>query len=166
LVGHDLRDGTFGAAARASAFERIAFVRGATGAAPCYGRRSASPLSREACEAEVRRALKCYHRRDKLAKSALVRARFLRGDEGVEALRRALAEACVGLGDRGADALHARVLVATYLADARKQLAVAQDLGMAYSTLRKHLAEATLRVVDALWEAETLAERASDEADG
>jgi hypothetical protein len=162
LLGHDLRKGTFAEASRQLAPLRLAYARGLRGG----GSHAASmdpSLPREAFEAEVRRALKDFHRGDRLAKNPLRNARFLGAERGVEALRRSIERACTGLGSGGEDALHTKVLLATYIHDARKQLAVAHELGMAYSTLRKHLVRATRRVADVLWQAETAAPRTDDE---
>ncbi|MFW5920497.1 MAG: hypothetical protein ACOCUS_01555 [Polyangiales bacterium] len=140
----------------------VRVLRGADVAQPPSSVRPAIVLlGHEEFSSAVRQAFKHYHRADRLAESPLVSAPLVTrlgvepgSDRAIDALRRVLAESCRALGERGTDELHRRVLERTFLQGADKQLAAASDLGMAYSTYRRHLSEALARVTQRLWERE------------
>jgi hypothetical protein len=104
----------------------------------------------------VRDALKNFHRGDALLDNPLSEIEAVRRrcddtsrPEAVErAVRTLIRDACQSLGTGGDDAMHRDILEQTYLSEQpEKQAAVAADMNMAYSTFRKHLSEATQRVV-------------------
>lgn len=104
----------------------------------------------EEFESAVRHALKHYFnsevlRENPLAESLLVSSEQTATEDSAAALRGVLERAVRDLsGAGGDDARQRRVLEATYLDAARpKQRAVAADLGMGYSTYRRHLRDAT-----------------------
>jgi hypothetical protein len=107
-------------------------------------------------EDAVRDALKNFHRGDALldnplSKTEPVRRRCVdtgRPEAVEQAVRTLIRDACQSLGTGGDDAMHRDILERTYLCEQpEKQAAVAADMNMAYSTFRKHLSEATDRVV-------------------
>lgn len=140
-----------------------AMIRATVGQAPPELTSQTTVLGRDDFHKAVRKALKHFHRADRLADNPLadtllVHQRCDGGDTEdavVDALRALLAESCRSLGDSGGDRRHVEILEAVFLSTtARKQRAVADDLGMAYSTLRLHLKQAVDRVVDHLWQLE------------
>ena len=58
---------------------------------------------------------------------------------------------------------HAELLRRTYVEPASKQLAVADEVSMAFSTYRRHLKTATDRLVERLWAWETTGLRPRDD---
>lgn len=111
----------------------------------------------------VKRALKHFHRGDRLEANPLVSTPLVLArcqedssiDGRVEALRELLEETCHSLGETGGDRRHVEVLDHAYLrSDAKKQQAIADELGMAYSTFRYHLAHAVDRVAEQMWKME------------
>ncbi|QDG51539.1 hypothetical protein FIV42_12520 [Persicimonas caeni] len=120
-------------------------------------------LSRENFKTAVKQALKHFHRGDRLKCNPMLETPLVlahcddasRPENLVETLRELLEEACHSLGETGGDKRHVEVLDRTYLqSNPKKQKAIAEELGMAYSTLRYHLGQAVDRVVDHLWTAE------------
>ncbi len=117
-------------------------------------------LEREALASAVKDALRHFQDAPMLAEGALSRCRFVQavhegahGRNGVDALRHALRTAIAALEPRDA-----KLLTATYLQGRTKQFAVACDLGMAYSTYRRHLARATNRLGQLCWRREAEAD--------
>lgn len=110
-------------------------------------------------EAAARNALKNFHRGDALADNPLIDSELVRErcerpnrpEAREAALRALLEEACASLGTGGEDAMHIEILERTYLdPEQNKQLTVASEMDMAYSTYRKHLRKATDRVAERL----------------
>lgn len=120
-------------------------------------------LTHQEFASAVKRGLKHYHRGDRLVENPLINTLLVlqhsgtsaTTDERVEALRELLEEACHSLGETGGDRRHVEILERTYLqAQPKKQKAIADELDMAYSTLRHHLGRALDRVIEHLWAAE------------
>ena len=72
-------------------------------------------------------------------------------------LKTLLAETAEGLFTNARDARFYRVLDLTYFNPAQKQEIVAQQLGLSFSTYRRHLATATDRLTGWLWQREQAA---------
>jgi hypothetical protein len=120
-----------------------------------------APLDPAAIGEALRDVLRNHHRANRLAASPLLELAWYRGSDDPPATRvaRRSSELVVALGDEGHDGMLARVLTATYLAPPRKGLAVAESLGMGYSTYRRWLALALVRVTHELVEREQAARR-------
>jgi TolB-like protein len=80
-----------------------------------------------------------------------------RGAPAPLALKTLLAETAEGLFANARDARFCRVLDLTYFNPAQKQEIVAQQLGLSFSTYRRHLATATDRLTGWLWQREQAA---------
>lgn len=129
-----------------------------------FGPRAQSPspsadlvvLSREEFDAAVRAVLRSWRRPDQLAASPLARARIAveEGAEPVATLRRAITDAIGALGrDPRAEHLH-RAVDMTFLHRAPSQEAAASQLGLPFSTYRRHLARGLKEICDLLWSSE------------
>ena len=117
-----------------------------------------SALTRPEFESAVRAALRHYVRSDQLAENPLMRSRLLAKDApgapAPLALKTLLAETAEGLFANARDARFYRALDLTYFNPAQKQEIVAQQLGLSFSTYRRHLATATDRLTGWLWQRE------------
>jgi hypothetical protein len=149
--------------ARESLRQQLAFIDRhwaalAEGADPRLGAKVAA-VSREDFEAWMREALRACDRLDVLASCALRSSPW--------AIRRISAGSAMEMAARLRDLLRAesrrvfgsprdeildRVLERTYFRPGTKQRAIADELGLSFGTYRRHLADATRRLVDALWE--------------
>jgi len=120
-----------------------------------------APLDEAAIADALRDALRSHRRADRLATSPLHGLAWFRAGNPHEApatrVARRLAELVASLGDEGHDGTLRRVLAATYLSAPRKGLAIADSLGMGYSTYRRWLAQALDRLTREL----ALSERAA-----
>ena len=133
------------------------FLRGLAGdvTAPPVHPAAVAILDREAFDAAARKALKRLRQPERLKRSPLAQAPLVVRQgarpgtlEAGERLRATLERAMDALaGPEG----HRELLRRTYVEEAAKQLAVADDLGMAFSTYRRHLATATERLLERLW---------------
>lgn len=118
-------------------------------------------LERTVFEQAVRVALRNLHRADRLASGRFSECALVAdAADRPASIRTVLRDACASLGDSGDDARHVLLLQRTFLDVPTKQLAVALDLGMAYSTYRRHLKVAVERVVESLWKQEQVAQSA------
>ncbi|MEU8239422.1 ATP-binding protein [Actinoplanes missouriensis] len=107
-------------------------------------------LPREAFDQAVREALRDVHRPDALASNALRHTRMVNGDPA-QTLPELITEAVDALRDDPREArLHA-VLATTYFHRVPTQTAAAKRLGLPFSTYRRHLERAQLRVSELLW---------------
>jgi hypothetical protein len=108
---------------------------------------SDSSLSRLDFEGAIREALRNYVRSDLLDRNRLMRARLLgkaaERTAGPPALRALLAKTAEALFANVRDERLYRVLDLTYFNPSGKQEVVAQQLGLSFSTYRRHLATAT-----------------------
>ena len=99
-------------------------------------------------------ALRNLHRRDLLTESPLVTALFVRervDDSIAAALRDAILDGIRKLAEDPIDRPAALLLEAAFVVvPRRKQLALASDLGMGFSTYRRHLAAAIDALLDVL----------------
>lgn len=98
----------------------------------------------------IKHALRRYWHEAELEHSPLLALEpiaSVKATERVARLRTLLRECCESLGTQGRDGVQRRVLEATYLRGAEKQLGVAALLGMSFSTYRRHLTEGTRRLV-------------------
>jgi hypothetical protein len=114
------------------------------------------PLSRPDFDAAVRDALRVLNRTDLLCDSPLLGTALVdpAALDGVAALQAAMLATIGALhGERRGPEL-CRVLDRTYLRPAPSQEAAAQVLDLPFSTYRRHLAQATERLADALWSVE------------
>jgi hypothetical protein len=122
-----------------------------------------SSLSRSIFESATRAALRDYVRSDLLAENALMRTRLLEKDAAgtaePAALKALLADTAEALFANARDERLFRVLDLTYFNPAGKQEVVAQQLGLSFSTYRRHLATATDRLTGWLWQQEQAAEQ-------
>jgi adenylate cyclase len=109
-------------------------------------------------ESAVKDALRHYTQADLLAENALLRTRLLaRAEPGAaspQALRAMLAETAKALFSGERDQRLYRVLELTYLNPALKQEAVADRLGLSFSTYRRHLTTGVDRLTEWLWRQE------------
>lgn len=100
-------------------------------------------LTRSAFESAVKDALRHYNQADLLAGNALLHTRLLTGSGSdattPQALRTLLADSAKNLFVSERDRRLYRVLELTYLNLAPKQEAVADRLGLSFSTYRRHL---------------------------
>ena len=113
-------------------------------------------LDRETFADAVREALKAYARPYRLKDSPLLQSRVVvgRGGDPVEALQGALEDASAELESGPRDAPYSRALRATYLDPAPTQAAAAEQLGLPFSTYRRHLGRGVDHVVASLWRRE------------
>jgi hypothetical protein len=122
-----------------------------------------APVEESAIAEALRDALRNRHRTDRLAASPLHGLAWFRVGDPNEApaarLARRLSELVATLGDEGHDGTLGQVLRATYLSPPRKGLAIADSLGMGYSTYRRWLAQALERLTRELVERERAARR-------
>ncbi|MFW6051510.1 MAG: ATP-binding protein [Myxococcota bacterium] len=116
-------------------------------------------LDRPEFDRAVRAALRCLAQPERLCEVALSRAPLVArlgmdpgSLEAAEALRQLMLAAIDTLGG---PERHADILRRTYIEPADKQLVVADELGMAFSTYRRHLKTATDRLIERLWAWET-----------
>jgi hypothetical protein len=121
---------------------------------------AAPELDREDLPRLVKQALQALHRPEVLCDSPLCALAAVKrgcGGEGDRPARRAAAlaevlrEAAARAFDSPRDRHYHRVLELTYFEPATKQEAAAAELGVGYSTFRRHLAEAIRRLADNLW---------------
>lgn len=122
--------------------------------APGLSRPQIFPPTRAEFERVVRSALGSFQRADRLAESPLANWLGLDGNRGqrANAMRERLRNAALEFGASGDDARHLALLEATYFRGAAKQRAAADELGMGFSTYRRHLKVAVSRLETALWE--------------
>lgn len=114
-------------------------------------------LSREQFDDALRDLFRYWRRPDRLARNLLTRTRLVAGqDEGepVVRLRHLVTQTLDALADDPRTAKLARAVVTTYVRGAPTQLAAAEQLGLPFSTYRRHLATGINRVRDQLWERE------------
>jgi adenylate cyclase len=115
-------------------------------------------LTRSAFESALKDALRQYTQADLLAENALLRTRLLTSSEPgaatPQALRALVAETAKTLFAGERDQRLYRVLDLTYLHPAPKQEAVADRLGLSFSTYRRHLTAAVDRLTEWLWRQE------------
>jgi hypothetical protein len=108
----------------------------------------------------VRDALRHWRRPAALANNPLTRVRLVRDRTGgdrpaPEVLRELLDEAVAELRHDPRERKLHRVLTATYQHRAASQEAAAEELGLPFSTYRRHLSRGVERVTDHLWQRET-----------
>ena len=115
-------------------------------------------LTRSDFEGAIKDALRHYTQADLLAENALLRTRLLTSSEpsaaSPQALRALVAETAKTLFAGERDQRLYRVLDLTYLHPAPKQEAVADRLGLSFSTYRRHLTTAVDRLTEWLWRQE------------
>ena len=115
-------------------------------------------LTRSDFEGAIKDALRHYTQADLLAENALLRTRLLTSSEpsaaSPQALRALVAETAKTLFAGERDQRLYRVLDLTYLHPAPKQEAVADRLGLSFSTYRRHLTAAVDRLTEWLWRQE------------
>jgi hypothetical protein len=111
-------------------------------------------LERQGFAREVKRVLRYLHEPEQLQRSPLLWAPLVRRRHRLGStaeltawLRDVVMEAC----DRVAPESATLLRVAFIEQPRRKQLAVASDLGLGFSTYRRHLADAIAQLVEALW---------------
>ena len=123
-------------------------------------------LTHSAFDVAVRDALRRYARADLLVGNALLQSLLLGrsapGGATPEALKSLLTQTSETLFANGRDERVHRVLSLTYFASAPKQEAIAERLGMSFSTYRRRLAAGTDRMVDWLWRQEQALREAKD----
>jgi adenylate cyclase len=115
-------------------------------------------LTRSDFESAVKDALRHYTQADLLAENALLRTRLLTssgpGAATPEGLRALVAQTAKTLFAGERDQRLYRVLDLTYLHPAPKQEAVADRLGLSFSTYRRHLTTGVDRLTEWLWRQE------------
>jgi adenylate cyclase len=120
--------------------------------------RTSVMLTRADFDAAVKDALRNYTRADLLVRSPLLQTRIATGREAKQAtvphLQQALAEAAETIFVNERDQRRRRVLELTYFQSAAKQEAVAERLGLPFSTYRRHLTTAIERLSEWLWHEE------------
>ncbi len=118
-------------------------------------------FSEDKFDQAVRRAFKDCLSTEKLRDSALLASRIVvervaeSGEEPVRALQEVLKEAALTLRTHSDDQKLFRALRACYFETCASQEAAAEKLEIGIATLRRHLKEATVRVVQYLWAKET-----------
>lgn len=124
-----------------------------------------TPIDEAAIADALRDALRSHGRADRLATSPLNGLAWFRVGNPHEApatrVARRLSELVASLGEEGHDGTLRRVLSATYLSPPRKGLAIADSLGMGYSTYRRWLAQALDRLTRELLQRERAARRST-----
>ena len=132
-------------------------------AATLAGRRSTDAdkrtlLTRSGFGDAVREALRHFDQTDLLAGNALFHADLLSraGSEGAspQALKALLAQTAATLFESERDHRLYRVLELTYFNPTLKQAAIAEQLGLSFSTYRRHLAICVDRLTEWLWQQE------------
>jgi len=120
-------------------------------------------LTRSDFHIAVKDALRYYTRADLLLGNPLLQTRIVTAHgaktAGVAHLRRVLAEAAETIFVNERDQRLHRVLQLTYFQPAPKQEAVAERLGLPFSTYRRHLTAAVERIAEWLWHQEQEASR-------
>jgi adenylate cyclase len=115
-------------------------------------------LTRSDFESAVKDALRHYTQADLLAENALLHTRLLTRSRSTattpQALRTLLADTAKNLFASERDQRLYRVLEFTYLNPAPKQEAVADRLGLSFSTYRRHLTTGVDRLTEWLWRQE------------
>ena len=115
-------------------------------------------LTRSDFDGAVRDALRQYDRTDLLGGNGLLQAQLLTRSGSAaatpDALKAMLAETAETLFASERDRRLYRVLELTYFKPALKQEAAAEQLGMSFSTYRRHLAMSVDRLTDWLWQQE------------
>lgn len=121
-------------------------------------------LSQEEFGDAVRQALRDLHRPDLLGRNPLLRSRLVRGSaadgpaDGVD-LEGLLSDAVDALREDPRDDKLFRAVERTYVHPAGTQEAVAEALGVPFSTYRRHLTHGVDRIVAWLWEREVFGPR-------
>jgi adenylate cyclase len=131
-------------------------------AAMSAGRRSTDAdkrtLTRSGFGDAVREALRHFDQTDLLAGNALLYADLLSraGSDGAspQALKALLAQTAATLFESERDHKLYRVLELTYFNPTLKQAAIAEQLGLSFSTYRRHLAICVDRLTEWLWQQE------------
>lgn len=160
VFGHDWRAVPPGAWLNALAESRLGGVQAT--APPPTRPEPIVVLSREDFEEAVREAYRAYARPGRLRGNPLLRSRLVSdavahdADEAtrIEALRGLLGEASAHLEADPRDARYYRALDRTYLRPAPTQEQAAEQLGVPFSTFRRHLKRGLERVTALLWEQE------------
>jgi hypothetical protein len=115
-------------------------------------------LTRAEFDAAVKDALRHYTRADLLIGSPLLETRIAAASgakpASVVKLQQVLAEAAETIFADERDQRRRRVLELTYFQPASKQEAVAERLGLSFSTYRRHRTTAVARLSDWLWHEE------------
>ncbi len=119
-------------------------------------------LSRPDFEDALREAFKDLHRPDQLQDTPLLYSRVVTSEVGldadvpdrIEALRHLLETTTDRLDDDPRDEKYHRAVHRTYLQPAPTQEKAAEQLGVPFSTFRRHLNRGLDRVADILWERE------------
>jgi DNA-directed RNA polymerase specialized sigma24 family protein len=119
-------------------------------------------LSRPDFEEALREAFKDLHRPDQLRDTPLLYSRVVAGAVGpdadvpdrIETLRTLLEETAERLADDPRDEKYHRAVHRTYVQPAPTQEKAAEQLGVPFSTFRRHLNKGLERVADILWERE------------
>ena len=119
-------------------------------------------LSRPDFEDALREAFKDLHRPDQLQDTPLLYSRVVTSAVGpdadvperIEALRSLLEETAERLADDPRDEKYHRAVHRTYVQPAPTQEKAAEQLGVPFSTFRRHLNKGLERVADILWERE------------
>jgi hypothetical protein len=115
-------------------------------------------LTRTDFDAAVKDALRLYTRADLLVPSPLLETRIVTAHgakpASVAHLQQALAKAAETIFVDGRDQKRHRTLDLTYFHPVPKQEAVAERLGLSFSTYRRHLTTAVERLSDWLWHQE------------
>jgi hypothetical protein len=116
-------------------------------------------LPHEAFTEAVRQAMRDLHRPDRLATNPLVRSRLVHdhpvgAEHPTTALRELLRSAVDVLAADPRDEKRHRAVARTYLVRAGSQERVAEQLGLPFSTFRRHLTEGVDTLVEHLWQRE------------
>jgi DNA-directed RNA polymerase specialized sigma24 family protein len=119
-------------------------------------------LSRDDFEAALTDAFKQLHRPDQLQDNPLLYSRVVTNDVGaeadvperIEALRLLIEETTEQLSADPRDEKYYRAVHRTYIKPAPTQETAAEQLGVPFSTFRRHLNRGLDRVTDILWDAE------------
>ncbi|HUB46597.1 MAG TPA: hypothetical protein VMB73_16575, partial [Acetobacteraceae bacterium] len=123
-------------------------------------------LTRSDFHVAVKDALRYYTRADLLLGNPLLQTRIVivhgAKTAGVAHLRQVLAEAAETIFVNERDQRLHRVLELTYFQPAPKQEAVAERLGLPFSTYRRHLTAGVERITEWLWHQEQEAQRRGD----
>jgi TolB-like protein/Flp pilus assembly protein TadD len=116
-------------------------------------------LANEEFLAALRGALRDFNRPDLLTRNPLLQARILAGHDapGPAELRALLSETVSTLFASARDEKIGRALELTYFQSAPKQEVVADRLGLAFGTYRRHLTAGHKRLADWLWQKEIAA---------
>src|SRR5262249_18020070 len=113
-------------------------------------------LTRADFDAAVKEALRRYTRADLLLGSPLLETRIVAegdpdGAHDVGRLQQVLGDAAKAIFVSERDQKLQRVLELTYFRPAQKQEAAAEQLGLSFSTYRRHLTAAVERLTEWLW---------------